>query len=66
MLMAVFLVVPFLCDFYGLILPRSETHYLGVIVAPAIWVSLVCFVWRAGLMERYLSVDLGQAGADQT
>jgi cation-transporting ATPase E len=63
LLFAVFLVVPFLRDFYGLIVLRSWTHYLAIGLAAAIWSVSVRVVWRANLVERYLNVDLGRSKA---
>jgi cation-transporting ATPase E len=60
-LFAVFLAVPFLRDFYGLIVLRSWTHYLVIGLAAAIWIISVRIVWRANLVERYLNVDLGRS-----
>jgi len=59
-LFAIFLAVPFLRDFYGLIMLRSWSHYLVIALAAAVWVVLVRFVWRANLIGRYLNVDLGR------
>lgn len=61
-LFAVFLVLPLLREFYGLILLRSWTHYLVIALAAAIWVFCVRIVWRANLVERYLNVDLDWTG----
>jgi len=58
-LLVVFLVVPFLRDFYGLILLENWFDYLRIALAVVAWVFLVRLVWRANLMERYLNVDLG-------
>jgi len=57
-LFALFLLLPFLRDFYGLIVLRSWAHYLVIALAAAIWVFSVRFVWRANLVERYLNLDL--------
>ena len=56
---AVFLVIPFLRDFYGLIPLRSWSHYLVIALTVFIWTLIVRLVWRANLVERYLNIDLG-------
>lgn len=60
-LFVVFLVVPFLRNFYGLILLDNPGNYLILAIAAAAWVFTVRFVWRANLVERYLNVDLGRS-----
>jgi cation-transporting ATPase E len=63
LLFGVFLAVPFLRDFYGLIVLRSWTHYVVIALAAAFWVLFVRFVWRANLVERYLNIDLGRTSS---
>jgi len=62
-LLALFLVLPFLRDLYGLILLRSWTHYLAIALAAAVWVFCVRIVWRANLVERYLNVDFNRSSS---
>jgi len=60
LLFGIFLVIPFLRDFYGLILLRRLDHYLIIVVAVFAWLFFTRYVWRARLLERYLNVDFGR------
>jgi len=60
-LFALFLLVPPLRDFYGLIHLNQWSHYVVIALATVCWAVLVRFFWRANLVERYLNVDLGRA-----
>jgi len=57
LLFIVFLVTPFLRDFYRLTLLRQTDHYVIIAVAVIIWLFVLRFVWRARLVERYLNTE---------
>jgi cation-transporting ATPase E len=60
-LFAVFLLVPPLRDFYGLMLLDRSGHYLIILLAVGVWVLLLRLAWRARLVDRYLNVALSRA-----
>ncbi len=61
LLFAIFLIVPPLREFYGLILLRRIGHYVIIGLAVAVWVLLLRAAWRARLVDRYLNVALSRA-----
>ncbi|MGD8806835.1 MAG: HAD-IC family P-type ATPase, partial [Chloroflexota bacterium] len=61
LLFVVFLVVPPLREFYGLILLRKVGHYIIILLAVGVWVILLRLAWRARLVDRYLNVSLSRA-----
>ena len=60
-LFGVFLAVPPLRDFYGLVPLRSAGDYLFIALAVVAWVILLRLTWRARLVDRYLNVALSRA-----
>ncbi len=61
LLFGLFLAVPALREFYGLVLLRQPADYAAIAVAVVIWVLLLRFTWRARLVDRYLNVALSRA-----
>lgn len=61
LLFAIFLTVPPLRDFYGLILLREVSHYVIILLAVGVWVLLLRLAWRTRLVDRYLNVALSRA-----
>ncbi len=61
LLFGLFLIVPPLRDFYGLIPLRRPTDYLIIGLAVVAWMLLLRIVWRARLVDRYLNVALSRA-----
>jgi cation-transporting ATPase E len=61
LLFGLFLVVPALREFYGLVLLRQPADYLAIALAVVIWALFLRFVWRARLVDRYLNVALSRA-----
>jgi hypothetical protein len=59
---ALFLVVPPLRDFYGLVPLRQPADYLFVAFVVVIWVFVLRSVWKARLFERYFDLYLSWAG----
>lgn len=65
LLFGLFIVVPLLRDFYGLVPLRHPGHYLFIALVAAVWVVGLRFVWRLRLVDRYLNVDLSRASGLQ-
>lgn len=65
LLFGLFIAVPLLRDFYGLIPLRHPGHYLFIALVAAVWVVGLRFVWRLRLVDRYLNVDLSRASGLQ-
>jgi cation-transporting ATPase E len=61
LLFGLFLVVPPLREFYGLIPLRQGSDYVIIALAVGVWVVLLRLAWRARLVDRYLNVALSRA-----
>ncbi|MFM7426931.1 MAG: HAD-IC family P-type ATPase [Elainella sp.] len=57
LLYLVILAVPALRDFFELY-PLSLTDYLGIGLVALVWALVVRFVWRNGLLDRFLGVQI--------
>ena len=60
-LFGLFLIVPVLREFYGLIPLRQPADYLVIGLAVVLWMLLLRLAWRARLVDRYLNVALSKA-----
>jgi cation-transporting ATPase E len=61
LLFVLFLAVPPLRDFYGLIPLRAGGDYISIFLAVACWMLVLRMAWRARLVDRYLNVSLSRA-----